>query len=72
MRARDELDFFRLSVRSVVSTGGEERSCSRTPMGRYGETEELIGSMVWLLSDASRFLTGGLIPIDGDFSSITI
>ena len=39
-----------------------------TPMGRFGEPEELLGALLWLLSDASRFVTGTVVPIDGGFS----
>jgi NAD(P)-dependent dehydrogenase (short-subunit alcohol dehydrogenase family) len=42
---------------------------SHTPMGRFGEPEELIGACIWLASEASRFVTGVVIPIDGGFSS---
>jgi NAD(P)-dependent dehydrogenase (short-subunit alcohol dehydrogenase family) len=41
----------------------------RTPMGRFGEAEDLVGALVWLLSDASRFVTGAVVPIDGGFSA---
>jgi NAD(P)-dependent dehydrogenase (short-subunit alcohol dehydrogenase family) len=40
-----------------------------TPMGRFGEPEELIGTVVWLLSDAAKFVTGIVVPIDGGFSA---
>lgn len=39
-----------------------------TPMGRFGEAEELLGTLIWLLSDASRFVTGVVVPVDGGFS----
>src|SRR5690606_15930076 len=39
-----------------------------TPMGRFGEPDELLGTLIWLLSDASRFVTGVVVPIDGGFS----
>ncbi len=38
-----------------------------TPMGRFGEPEELIGTAVWLCSDAARFITGIVVPVDGGF-----
>lgn len=38
-----------------------------TPMGRYGETEELIGTVLWLSSPASRFVHGITVLIDGGF-----
>ncbi len=40
-----------------------------TPMGRFGEPDELIGAAIWLASDASRFVTGIVLPIDGGFSA---
>lgn len=43
-----------------------------TPMNRFGESEELLGTVVWLLSEASRFVTGVIIPVDGGFSSYSI
>ena len=41
-------------------------------MMRYGEPEDLWGAMVWLLSDASRFVTGIVVPVDGGFSAYSI
>lgn len=46
-----------------------ERVLSNTPMGRFGETEELLGTLIYLLSDASKFVTGTTIPVDGGFSA---
>jgi len=40
-----------------------------TPMGRYAEPEELVGTMLYLLSDVSSFVTGVVIPVDGGFSA---
>ncbi len=40
-----------------------------TPMGRFGAPEELCGTVRWLLSDASKFVTGTVIPIDGGFNA---
>jgi len=42
-----------------------------TPMGRYGKPEELIGAIIWLASDASSFVNGVVIPIDGGFSAFS-
>lgn len=39
----------------------------RTPMGRFGETEELVGAAVFLASDAASFVTGHLLVVDGGF-----
>ena len=41
----------------------------QTPMGRYGEPEDLISTTCYLLDDASSFVTGIVIPIDGGFSA---
>jgi NAD(P)-dependent dehydrogenase (short-subunit alcohol dehydrogenase family) len=40
-----------------------------TPMQRFGDPDDLIGTMLWLCSDASRFVTGTVIPVDGGFSA---
>jgi NAD(P)-dependent dehydrogenase (short-subunit alcohol dehydrogenase family) len=45
---------------------------AHTPMGRYGQPDDLIGALVWLLSDASSFVTGVVVPVDGGFSSYSI
>ena len=42
-----------------------------TPMGRFGQAEELIGTVIWLLSDAARFVTGVVVPVDGGFSAFS-
>ena len=43
-----------------------------TPMGRYGTADDLIGALVRLLSEASSFVTGVVVPVDGGFSSYSI
>ncbi len=40
-----------------------------TPMGRYGDPGDLIGTLVWLASDAAKFVTGITVPVDGGFSA---
>ena len=45
---------------------------SHTPFGRYGLPEELTGTVRWLISEESSFVTGAVIPIDGGFSAYTI
>lgn len=42
-----------------------------TPYGRFGEPEELNGTLGWLASDASSFVTGVVVPVDGGFSIFT-
>lgn len=45
-----------------------EQVIGHTPAGRFGEPDELVGAVVWLAGDASRFVTGAVIPVDGGFS----
>jgi NAD(P)-dependent dehydrogenase (short-subunit alcohol dehydrogenase family) len=42
---------------------------SHTPMARFGEPEDLAGTVLWLLSPASEFVTGIVVPVDGGFSA---
>jgi len=51
--------------------GYTERGASvirNTPFNRFGDANELKGAIVWLLSDASKFVTGAMICVDGGFS----
>jgi NAD(P)-dependent dehydrogenase (short-subunit alcohol dehydrogenase family) len=40
-----------------------------TPMGRFGNPKDLLGTVLWLLSPASQFVTGIVVPVDGGFSA---
>jgi NAD(P)-dependent dehydrogenase (short-subunit alcohol dehydrogenase family) len=40
-----------------------------TPMRRFGQPEDLLGALLWLLSPASAFVTGIIVPVDGGFSA---
>jgi NAD(P)-dependent dehydrogenase (short-subunit alcohol dehydrogenase family) len=42
-----------------------------TPMDKFGATEDLFGTIIWLLSDASKFVTGIVVPVDGGFSAFS-
>lgn len=42
-----------------------------TPQGCFGDPEDLLGAMFWLLSSASRFVTGIVLPVDGGFSAFS-
>ncbi len=51
----------------------EERNraiLERTPMGRWGEPGDLVGPALFLASDAARFVTGVVLPVDGGYSSM--
>jgi NAD(P)-dependent dehydrogenase (short-subunit alcohol dehydrogenase family) len=42
---------------------------NHTPSGRFGEPEDLVGTLLFLCSDASKFVTGTIIPVDGGFTA---
>ena len=68
----EQLKFLHIDQTTGKYTPRAEKVIDHTPMGRYGKPEELLGTVIWLLSDASRFVTGTVIPIDGGFSSYSI
>ena len=44
---------------------------SQTPMNRFGSSEELVGTVRWLISEGARFVTGVVVPVDGGFSAFS-
>jgi len=42
-----------------------------TPMGRFGNPQELVGAVMWLISDAAEFVSGIVVPVDGGFSAFS-
>ena len=44
---------------------------ANTPLQRFGEPEELIGAIIYLISDAAKFVTGVILPIDGGFEAFS-
>lgn len=46
-----------------------QKIIDHTPMNRFGTPEDLIGALLWLLSPASKFVTGIIVPVDGGFSA---
>jgi NAD(P)-dependent dehydrogenase (short-subunit alcohol dehydrogenase family) len=40
-----------------------------TPFARFGHPDELCGTLLWLCSDASKFVSGIVVPVDGAFSA---
>ncbi len=61
--------FLLIDEKSGEATPRGEKIISSTPMGRYGEVEELQGTVAYLLSDISKFVTGICIPVDGGYSA---
>jgi NAD(P)-dependent dehydrogenase (short-subunit alcohol dehydrogenase family) len=50
-------------------TARGKRILEHTPMGRFGAPEDLLGAVLWLLSPASAFVTGAVVPVDGGFNA---
>ena len=58
----------------LIGPGGEltergKKILDHTPMARFGEPGDLVGALLWLVSDASRFVTGTVISVDGGFGA---
>ncbi|HLI76507.1 MAG TPA: SDR family oxidoreductase [Acidobacteriaceae bacterium] len=58
-----------MTRRLLEDSGMAEWMRSRTPMRRLGELEELIGPLLFLASDASSFVTGAVLPVDGGYGA---
>jgi len=56
-----------LNAQLLDSTPRGQELLMRTPMGRFGKTEELVGAAIYLASDAASFVTGQTIVVDGGF-----
>jgi NAD(P)-dependent dehydrogenase (short-subunit alcohol dehydrogenase family) len=52
-------------------TGRGKTIVDHTPMAKFGQPKDLIGTVLWLVSDASRFITGIVVPVDGGFSAFS-
>ena len=60
------------SMTHFMTPEREAAILGHTPMARYGRPEELVGAVIWLLSDAASFVTGAEIAVDGGFTAMTI
>ena len=56
-----------LTEKLLTGTGRGQEVLMRTPMKRFGELEELVGAAIFLASDASSFVTGTLLAVDGGY-----
>lgn len=68
----EQLRFLHVDKETGELSERAQKVIAHTPLGRYGEPDDLIGATIWLLSDASKFVTGVVVPIDGGFSAYTI
>ncbi len=60
------------NLKNFIDKKRRELILGHTPMNRFGSPEELSGAILWLASDASSFVTGAEIAVDGGFSCMTI
>ena len=58
--------------KNFITPDREAAILGHTPMQRYGEVDELIGAAIYLASDASSFVTGAELAVDGGYSAMTI
>jgi NAD(P)-dependent dehydrogenase (short-subunit alcohol dehydrogenase family) len=58
--------------KNFITPEREAAILGHTPMARFGEPVELVGAILWLASDASSFVTGAEIEVDGGYSCMTI
>lgn len=64
-----EQNRFLLTTESGELTARGSQIIEHTPMGRFGKPDDLIGTVQWLISPASEFVHGIVVPIDGGFSA---
>ncbi|MCP4375030.1 MAG: SDR family oxidoreductase [bacterium] len=64
-----EQNRFLLTNEDATPTERGQQIIDHTPMGRYGQPDELVGTMIWLISNAAKFVTGIVVPVDGGFSA---
>lgn len=60
------------SMKNFITPEREAAILGHTAMKRYGKPPELVGAVLWLFSDASSFVTGAEIAVDGGFTAMTI
>ena len=66
-----EQNRFLLTDEQGAWTARGQAIVQHTPMGRLGVAEDLVGAVLWLVSSASAFITGAVIPVDGGFSAFS-
>lgn len=61
--------FLLTDAQSGAMTPRGQTILNHTPLGRLGAPEDLVGTLLWLVSPASAFVTGVVVPVDGGFSA---
>ncbi|RPI20068.1 MAG: SDR family oxidoreductase [Acidobacteria bacterium] len=67
----DQNRFLLVNEKTGEPTDRGRAIIGHTPMGRYGSPEDLLGTLLWLMSPASAFVTGVVVPVDGGFSAFS-
>lgn len=62
-------EFLLIDDKTKKLTDRGNQIISNTPMGRFGNPDEVLGTLFYLISDASKFVTGVVIPVDGGFNA---
>ena len=62
---------FLLTDKGRELTERGKKIIDHTPMGRFGNPEDLVGTVLWLVSGASSFFTGVVFPVDGGFAAFS-
>jgi NAD(P)-dependent dehydrogenase (short-subunit alcohol dehydrogenase family) len=61
--------FLLIDEKSGKLTARGEKIISHTPMGKFGQPEDIQGTLLYLVSDLSKFVTGIVVPVDGGFNA---
>jgi NAD(P)-dependent dehydrogenase (short-subunit alcohol dehydrogenase family) len=67
----DQNRFLLTDEKTGELTARGQQIIDHTPQGRFGDPGDLIGAAVWLVSDAAKFVTGTVVPVDGGFSAFS-
>ncbi len=62
-------DYLLLDKQTREPTERGQTILAHTPANRYGDPADLLGALLWLVSDAAAFVSGTIIPVDGGFSA---
>jgi NAD(P)-dependent dehydrogenase (short-subunit alcohol dehydrogenase family) len=65
----DQNRFLLTDKETGEATPRGKKIITNTPMGKYGQPEDLQGAVLFLLSEASSFITGVILPVDGGYSA---
>lgn len=67
----DQNRFLLIDEQNGELTARGKQIIDHTPMGRFGDPDDLTGTLLWMAGDTSRFVTGIVVPVDGGFSAFS-